>query len=253
MVVADSAVGVLGFLDAEAAENHVAVKRVVGIHVDDIDVRDAQGDELLDVVGVQSGSGLEDLCVLSVDLCIDVLCRVHSVKLFLGALVELHGLGCIECGNDLFTCIVSDSSEEERTENSLLSVDFRTDYVLFLIDLELEPGAAVRDDARGVDTLLVGEDDTGGSVDLADDDTLRAVDDEGSPVRHEGDVAEEDLLLPEFVVCGKMQTDDSLELDTVCASLLLALRFGILDVVEIKGIGLITESHFLVRAVNREY
>ena len=64
------------------------------------------------------------------------------------------------------------------------------------VDLELHPGAAVRDDLpdEGV-RALAGEEDARRAVELRDDDALRPVDDEGAVVRHEGDVAEVDLLL----------------------------------------------------------
>jgi hypothetical protein len=62
----------------------------------------------------------------------------------------------------------------------------RTPTDVALVDLELEPGAAARDDLRGEDVLvgrLVGgalEVDARGTHQLGDDDTLGAVDDEGA-------------------------------------------------------------------------
>ncbi len=80
-----------------------------------------------------------------------------------------------------------------------LAVDAHTDLVA-LVDFELEPGAAARDDARRDDVLVGGlvrslvEVDTGRTHELGDDDTLGAVDDERSLVGLQGEVAHEDRL-----------------------------------------------------------
>ena len=72
------------------------------------------------------------------------------------------------------------------------------------------------------------------------------------PVSHEGDLAEEDLLLPQLVVRRKSQADDSLEGHAVCASLLLALGLG-LYIAEIERVRLVSEAHLSIRTVYREY
>ncbi len=80
-----------------------------------------------------------------------------------------------------------------------LAVDAHADLVA-LVDLELEPGAAARDDARGVDVLVGGllllalEVDAGRADELRHDDALGAVDDERALVGHEREVAHEDRL-----------------------------------------------------------
>src|SRR5205085_3684088 len=64
------------------------------------------------------------------------------------------------------------------------------------VDLELHPGAAVRDDLPDQRVrALLREEDAGRAVELRDDDALRAVDDERAVLRHQGDLAEVDLLL----------------------------------------------------------
>ena len=71
------------------------------------------------------------------------------------------------------------------------------------VELEVDPRAAVRDDAGRVQQLAAGvrlalvvvEEDAGRAVQLADDDPLGAVDHEGAVGRHQRDLAEVDLLL----------------------------------------------------------
>ena len=73
----------------------------------------------------------------------------------------------------------------------------------FGIELEVEPRAAVRDDARAVEqlaarvrlALVVVEEDARAAVELRDDDALGAVDDERAGLGHQRELAEVDLLL----------------------------------------------------------
>src|SRR6476469_9277455 len=80
-----------------------------------------------------------------------------------------------------------------------LAVDAHADGVA-LVDVELEPGTTGRDDLDREDVLAGGlvevlvEVDTGGTNELADDDPLGAVDDEGALARHHREVTHEDGL-----------------------------------------------------------
>src|SRR5207244_6191809 len=72
-------------------------------------------------------------------------------------------------------------------------------------DVDLDPAAALGDDAAGVQAALGaldldGEIDAGGAVQLADDDALGAVDDELAAADHDRHVAEVDLLLNRLVL-----------------------------------------------------
>ena len=81
-------------------------------------------------------------------------------------------------------------------------VDAHVEDVL-RVELEVDPGTAIRDDARGVEQLAAGvrlalvvvEEHTGRAVELRDDDSLRPVHHEGAVPGHERDLAEVDLLL----------------------------------------------------------
>ena len=95
---------------------------------------------------------------------------------------------------------------QERGDGDLaLAVDARVDDVLG-VELDVEPGAAIGDDARGEQqlarrvrlALVVVEEHAGRAVHLRDDNALGAVDDEGAVGRHQGHVAHVDVLLLEL-------------------------------------------------------
>jgi hypothetical protein len=87
------------------------------------------------------------------------------------------------------------------------------------VDRELDPGAAERDDARRDEALPVGvrallEDDARRAVQLADDDALGTVDDEGPEGRDERQLPEIDLLLDDVarpLDAVDLLVDDELE------------------------------------------
>ena len=91
---------------------------------------------------------------------------------------------------------------EERGHRQLaLTVDPHIEQVLG-VELEIEPGAAIGDDAGGEEVfagrvrlaLVVIEEHTGAAVHLAHDHALGAVDDEGAVVRHQRHIAHVDGL-----------------------------------------------------------
>src|SRR5579864_2657821 len=93
--------------------------------------------------------------------------------------------------------------EEQGCDRQLAAaVDAHIEVILG-IELEIEPGAAVGNDAGGEEilagavrlALVVIEEDAGRAVHLRDDDALGAIDDEGAVLRHQGHVAHIDVLL----------------------------------------------------------
>src|SRR6202011_5271993 len=82
------------------------------------------------------------------------------------------------------------------------AIDAHVEDVL-VVELEVDPRAAVRDDARVVEelarrvalALVVVEEGARRTVELRDYHALGAVDDEGPVLGHERDLAEVDLLL----------------------------------------------------------
>ena len=91
---------------------------------------------------------------------------------------------------------------QHRGRQLAAPVDAHVEHVL-VVELEVDPRAAVRDDAGVVEqlarrvalALVVVEEGARAAVQLADDDALGAVDDEGAVLGHQRDLAEVDLLL----------------------------------------------------------
>jgi hypothetical protein len=120
---------------------------------------------------------------------------------------DLDGLVRVEDLQDVRVGLDAAGAQEGRRLELLLAVDAHEEDVVE-VELELDPGATVRDDLgeeellaeRGDLLLLVLlEDDAGRAVQLRDDDALGAVDDEGRGVRHDRDLAEHDFLLDDLL------------------------------------------------------
>ena len=96
----------------------------------------------------------------------------------------------------------AERAQDDRDRQLAAAVDTR-EHAVFRVELEVEPRAAVRNDARGEQQLaravalatVVVEEHAGRAMQLRNDDTLGAVDDEGAVVGHERQFAEVDLLL----------------------------------------------------------
>ena len=103
------------------------------------------------------------------------------------------------------------------------------------VGLVLEPCAVVRDDGRAVGRVvgLVGLlviVHAGGTHDLRDDDTLRAVDDEGAAGRHDREIAHEDLLLLDLLGLLVAQADADLQRGRIRGVAGFALLLGVLRI-----------------------
>ena len=127
--------------------------------------------------------------------------------------------------------------EEHGDRLLALAVDAHADHVA-LVDLELEPGTAARDDLGGVDVLvgrLVGralEVDARAADELRDDDALGAVDDEGAALGHQREVAHEHRLALDLAggVVHELRGDE--QRGGVGEVPLLALLDGVLGLLE---------------------
>ena len=133
----------------------------------------------------------------------------------------------------------AEGPEEDGGQELLLAVEADPEEVLGVV-LELDPGAAVRDDLGDEEALGLGlaEEHARRALELADDDPLDAVEDERALLGHERDVAEIDFLLLDVleplglgrgVLLPGHELDLELEGDGVGVALLDALHRGVLD------------------------
>ena len=129
----------------------------------------------------------------------------HQIELDAGLLAQVEGVELVEVLEDLLRRI-AERLQQDRHRHLAAPVDAEVDEVLG-IELEVEPGAAVGDDARREQQLaravglaaVVLEEHPGRAVQLGHDHALGAVDDERAGGGHERDLAHVDLLLLDFL------------------------------------------------------
>ncbi len=135
---------------------------------------------------------------------------------------------------DLLIGADSERTNEDRDRNLPGAVYSDIEYVV-RVRLILQPGASVGDHRAGeellaefilIDTVI----DAGGTDQLADDDTLRAVDHERSRARHKRKISHEDLLFLDFLVVFLVEKTHFYHKRCCVSSIsFLALLDGILD------------------------
>ncbi len=188
----------------------LGVDHVVREHAaDEVGVRHGQGGdagvgELLDVARGDAAAGLDDDAVAVGQVEVQGLAAQA-----LGNQLQLHALFGIDVEMvDLEELVehllvgVAQRAQQHRDRQLAAAVDAGEERVLG-VELEVEPGAAVGDDAGRVQQLaravglaaVMVEEHARRAVQLGDDDALGAVDDEGAVVGHERDLAHVDLLL----------------------------------------------------------
>src|SRR4249919_759211 len=159
--------------------------------------------ELLDVARGDALAGFDDDAVAGGQVEVE---RFSAQAL--GQQLQLHAFGFdvervdLEERTQHFFVVVAERAQQHRDRQLAAAVDAGEQRVLG-IELEVEPRAAVGNDARGVQQLaravrlaaVVVEEHARRTVQLRDDDALGAVDDEGAVVGHERDLAHVDLLL----------------------------------------------------------
>ncbi len=138
---------------------------------------------------------------LLVDLDQGLLLGLGQILVQRGGDVLMLGV-CVdgrEQGADLVVALVADGAQQRGRGDLALAIHLDRQEVL-VARLELEPGAAVGNHLGRVERAAAGRVvggaviDAGRANELADDDALGAVDDEGSLVSHEREVAHVDPL-----------------------------------------------------------
>src|SRR4051794_4289511 len=150
-------------------------------------------------------AGLDhDLAAVGVDEVVDSLVAAHAVGIeghppaFFCALVD----DLLVEGVEHLFAVHAEREQQRRHRNLAAPVDTRMHDVL-RVKLDIEPRAAIRNDARGEQelsrrvrlALVVVEEHARRAVHLRDDDALGAVHDERAVVGHERDVAHVHVLL----------------------------------------------------------
>ena len=139
---------------------------------------------------------------------------------------------------DLVVLLVADGAEQGRRRDLALAVDLDPELVL-VVRLELEPGAAVRDDLgaeqhparrRVLELAVV---DARRADELADDDALGAVDDERALVGHPRVVAHVDPLALDLAGLLDQELDVDVERPAERQVLRPALLLGVLRLAEL--------------------
>ncbi len=141
---------------------------------------------------------------------------------------------------DLGVGAVADGAQERGDEHLALPVDLDVQDAV-RIGLVLQPGAPIGDDLGGIELVapLVGAHrvvGAGGTDQLADDDPLGAVDDEGALGRHEREIAHEHFLLLHFAGLLVDEPDRDPQGCGVVHVVFLALLLGVLGLIEIDPI-----------------
>ena len=101
----------------------------------------------------------------------------------------------VEGTQDVFAGTQAKGAQKNRAQEFALAIDTHVEDVLLVV-FELDPRSAIRNNlAEEVGAIVRGfEEDAGRTVQLADDDTFSAIDDESAVLRHQGNVAEEYFL-----------------------------------------------------------
>ena len=179
-----------------------------------------------------------------------------------GDVLEVEGLGdlqvldVVEQVQQVEIARVADGAEQRRDEElpaAAAAVEVDVEEVV-VVELDLQPGAAVGDDAEGVEQLAVRvrgdlERDARGAVELGDDDALGAVDDERAALGHHRDLAHVDLLVLDEVLLAEAQLH--VERHRVGDALAQALQLVVLRVAE--RVGDVFERQALIVGLDGEH
>ena len=152
---------------------------------------------------------------------------------------------------NLLTSIQPNCTQEERTEDTLLTINLGIDEMLLIINLKLQPRTPIRNDPGRVDIFFVGKNDTGRTVDLTDHNAFCSVDNKCATIGHQRDIPKEDFLFSHLSI-GELEADRDFDGYAIGSTLLLALHLGELDVVIVDCIPFVSETHLAIGTINGE-
>ena len=134
-------------------------------------------------------------------------------------------LDAVDCVENLPVAVIAEGAQEDGDDElaaAALAVQVDVHHVLD-VELDFQPGTVVGQNLVAVDELAAGmvvglEADAGGTVELADDDALAAVDDEGAAGSHQGQVPKADALLVDVLAGGALHAEGDVEVALVGAA-----------------------------------
>src|SRR6185437_10509191 len=145
-------------------------------------------------LALAGGDAAGELLAEEVGLLLGFAVRVHLPEQLAAA--DRHALDRVEGAKNLLVAAQAQGAQENGRQELALAINPHVEQVLGVV-FELDPAAAVGNDlAQEIGALVGGlEKRARAAVELADNDALGSVDDEGAVGRHQGNVAEEHLLL----------------------------------------------------------
>ena len=175
--------------------------------------------------------------------------------LVLELLAQGEVLDLVEKIDDFLVGAVAEGAQEgggEELAAALAAVEVNVKEVV-RIELDLEPGTAIRDDPEGVERLAVEmerglERDAGRPVQLGDDDALGAIDDKGPLRGHERNLAHVHFLLLDALLF--LEAEGDVERGGKGLALALALEGAHLGIADVVGDEI--EDDLLVVALDGE-
>ena len=175
--------------------------------------------------------------------------------------LHVQGLGDLEILDlvkeveDVDIGAVADGAEEggdEKLAAAAAAVEINIEQVV-VVELNLQPGAAVGNDAEGMEQLAIGmghdlEGDAGRAVELGNDHPFRPVDDEGAALGHHRDLAHVDVLVLDEVLLPQPELD--VERNGICNAFPNTLDLRVLGIAQ--GIGNVLQHQPLVIGLDGE-
>ena len=179
-------------------------------------------------------------------------CQYSARYFFAGIFVifDFERFNGIKKPDNVFPVFITEGTQKYRTEYAFFAVNLRVDKLTLLVDFKFQPGTPVRNDPRGKYAFFMAENNAGRTVNLRNNDALGPVNNEGSPLGHDGDIPHVNVFLADFSGLLEDQVDPRFQRQGIGKALLLAVQFREFDVALIQGIIFVLKNHISVWAFN---